>query len=80
MTIPPTFTGGFLFAISTTTIHINMTNPNALWEDMKKLNDLYEELNWDPDDQLTFKIVRPDKGCAYIAVENLTQCVRGFLS
>jgi len=29
-----------------------MPNPNALWEDMQKLNDLYEELLWDADDEL----------------------------
>ena len=32
-----------------------MTNPNALYEDMEKLNALYEELCWDYDDELTFK-------------------------
>jgi len=31
-----------------------MTNPNALWEDMAKLNSLYEELLWHPDDELMF--------------------------
>ena len=31
-----------------------MPNPNALWEDMEKLNMLYEELCWDPDDELIF--------------------------
>ena len=31
-----------------------MTNPNALWEDMEKLNALYEELCWDHDDELVF--------------------------
>lgn len=31
-----------------------MTNPNALYEDMKKLNALYEELCWDHDDELVF--------------------------
>lgn len=31
-----------------------MTNPNALYEDMKKLNALYEELCWDYDDELIF--------------------------
>ena len=52
-----------------------MTNPNALWEDMAQLDALYEELGWEPDDKLTFKIVRPDDGCPYIAVENLTKCM-----
>ena len=32
----------------------SMTNPNALWEDMEKLNALYEELCWDHDDELVF--------------------------
>ena len=32
----------------------NMPNPNALYEDMEKLNALYEELCWDPDDELEF--------------------------
>ena len=31
-----------------------MSNPNALWEDIAKLNMLYEELCWDPDDELVF--------------------------
>ena len=31
-----------------------MSNENALWEDMRKLNDLYEELLWHPDDLLQF--------------------------
>ena len=56
-----------------------MPNPNALWEDMSKLDSLYEELGWSHEDQLTFKLVHPENGCAYIAVENLTQCVNGFL-
>ena len=31
-----------------------MSNENALWEDMRQLNDLYEELLWHPDDLLQF--------------------------
>lgn len=31
-----------------------MPNPNQLYEDMEKLNALYEELCWDPDDELVF--------------------------
>ena len=31
-----------------------MTNPNQLYEDMAKLNALYEELLWDHDDVLEF--------------------------
>ena len=33
---------------------INMSNENALWEDMRKLNALYEELCWGHDDELVF--------------------------
>ena len=31
-----------------------MSNENALWEDMRKLNSLYEELCWEHDDELVF--------------------------
>ena len=31
-----------------------MLNPNALYEDMQKLDDLYNELLWHPDDELQF--------------------------
>ena len=31
-----------------------MPNPNALWEDLQKLDDLFEELLWHPDDELQF--------------------------
>ena len=31
-----------------------MSNPDALWEDIQKLDDLYEELLWHPDDELQF--------------------------
>ena len=31
-----------------------MANPNALYEDMQKLDDLYNELLWHPDDVLQF--------------------------
>jgi|TARA_B100000073_G_C23343752_1_gene415964 hypothetical protein len=31
-----------------------MTDENALWEDMRKLNALYEELCWAHDDELVF--------------------------
>lgn len=31
-----------------------MPNPNQLYEDMQKLDDLYEELLWNPDDELQF--------------------------
>lgn len=33
---------------------IAMPNPNALWEDIQKLDDMYEELLWHPDDELQF--------------------------
>ena len=31
-----------------------MPNPNALYDDMEKLNTLFEELCWDHDDELIF--------------------------
>jgi hypothetical protein len=31
-----------------------MLNPNALYEDLRKLNSLYEELCWGHDDELVF--------------------------
>ena len=31
-----------------------MTDENALWEDMRRLNALYEELCWGYDDELVF--------------------------
>jgi hypothetical protein len=31
-----------------------MPNPNQLYEDMQKLDDMYEELLWHPDDELQF--------------------------
>jgi len=31
-----------------------MTNPNALYEDMERLNALYEELCWGHEDELIF--------------------------
>ena len=33
-----------------------MPNPNQLWEDMDKLNAMYEVLMWDPDDDLDFSV------------------------
>ena len=33
---------------------ISMPNENQLYEDMEKLNALYEELCWDHDDELVF--------------------------
>ena len=31
-----------------------MPNPNQLYEDAERLNDLFEELLWDADDELFF--------------------------
>ena len=31
-----------------------MPNSDALWQDIQKLDDLYEELLWHPDDELQF--------------------------
>ena len=31
-----------------------MSNPNQLYLDMQKLDDMYEELLWHPDDELQF--------------------------
>ena len=33
-----------------------MPDPDALWKDIQKLDDLYEELLWHPDDELQFNI------------------------
>jgi hypothetical protein len=33
---------------------IDMPDPDALWRDVQKLDDLYEELLWHPDDELQF--------------------------
>ena len=35
---------------------IIMPDPDILWQDMAKLNSLYEELCWDADDDLVFTI------------------------
>jgi len=45
-----------------------MTNPNALWEDMSRLNALYEELMWPAEDKLTFRIEGNN-----IIISNLSQ-------
>lgn len=45
-----------------------MTNPNALYEDMEKLNALFEQLGWPHDDPLTF-LIEGDK----IVIRNLFQ-------
>ena len=33
---------------------IIMPDPDALWKDIQKLDDMYEELLWHPDDELQF--------------------------
>ena len=44
-----------LFLLNPTqNLRLIMTNPNALYEDMEKLNALYEELCWGHDDELVF--------------------------
>ena len=45
-----------------------MTDENALWHDMTRLNALYEELCWPTDDELTMQIVDD-----YIVIRNLAQ-------
>ena len=45
-----------------------MPNPNQLWIDMEKLNALYEELCWDHDDELVFRIEGN-----HIVISNATQ-------
>ena len=47
---------------------VSMTNENALWDDMSKLNALYEELMWPPDDELTIRIEGD-----HIVIRNLAQ-------
>lgn len=49
-----------------------MSNPNALWEDMQKLNALYEELCWGHDDELEFSI-QYHKGMGRVIIRNKTQ-------
>ena len=31
-----------------------MPDPDALWKDIQKLDDMYEELLWHPDEELVF--------------------------
>ena len=49
-----------------------MPNTNALWEDMARLNALYEELMWPVDDKLTMRIEGD-----HIVIKNLAQEQRG---
>ena len=49
-----------------------MSNSNQLYEDMEKLNALYEELCWGHNDELVFQIeYLSDKG--RIIIKNKTQ-------
>ena len=50
----------------------SMTNENALWEDMRRLNALYEELMWPVGDRLTMRIEED-----HIVIRNLSQDQRG---
>jgi hypothetical protein len=47
-----------------------MTNPNQLYDDMAKLNALYEELLWGHDDILEFVVDYKNK---QIIIRNKTQ-------
>ena len=49
-----------------------MTNPNQLYEDMERLNALYEELCWGHDDELVFQIEYLT-GKGRIIIKNKTQ-------
>ena len=49
------FFGAFGFWIIYTLDYLtNMPDPNALYVDMQKLDDMYKELLWHPDDELQF--------------------------
>ena len=45
-----------------------MPNNEQLWEDMKRLNDVMEELLWDPDDEIIFSHIGTD-----FIIKNKTQ-------
>ena len=60
--------------ISITTITF-MTNENALWQDMSRLNAMYEELMWPVDDELTMRIEGD-----HIVIRNFSQEQRNNLS
>ena len=42
-------------------IPLLMPDPDALWRDIQKLDDMYEELMWHPDDELQFSITMVKK-------------------
>ncbi len=46
-----------------------MPNTNALWEDMARLNALYEELMWPVTDKLTMRIEGDDSAIRNFAQE-----------
>ena len=50
---------------------LNMPDPDALWKDIQKLDDLYEELLWHPDDELQFSIEYL-KGNGRVVITNKT--------
>ncbi len=52
-----------------------MTNDKALYEDMARLNALYEELLWPHDDHLTMRIEED-----HIVIRNLSQEQRDRLT
>ena len=39
-----------------------MPNSDQLWDDMARLEELYNELGWDHDDELRFKIIDGENG------------------
>ena len=49
-----------------------MPDPDALWRDIQKLDDLYEELMWHPDDELQFTS-NMVKGNGRVVITNKTQ-------
>tara|TARA_Y100000004_G_scaffold73961_1_gene83073 strand:- start:613 stop:774 length:162 start_codon:yes stop_codon:yes gene_type:complete len=48
-----------------------MPDPDALWRDIQKIDDLYEELLWHPDDELQFSIEYL-KGSGRVVITNKT--------
>ena len=50
---------------------LDMPDPDALWRDLQKIDDLYEELLWHPDDELQFNI-EYYKGNGRVVITNKT--------
>ena len=51
-----------------------MPNSDQLWDDMARLNSLYEELEWDADDELRFSIQQSENSSdPIIAIRNHTK-------